>query len=240
MKFSVEVSGDLAGVYTLPKQITFAALRATNETAEHSQRETVLALKHDLVIRGNWINPKTRYGINVKFAKLTNLEAEVFTRADWLLEEEGYNSGVKTPDKGGAHLADPDVQNTRGGIRNKVKASQKARQLLQFASGRSSNLATRNLVGATGAFKIKSKSGAELILQRVGATKTGNIKRGKNGQPVRSRGKNGKVVLKYVLRKKVKVPQTRIIQKTVIVMTRRHFHEKYEVNIRKALRTARF
>lgn len=235
----IKMDGDIAAVITMPRQLRFAARQATIATAQHSQRETIDALEHDLIIRGNWLRPNTRYGINVTFKKSGDGEASVFTRADWLLEEEGHNRGIKEPDKGGRHLAQPDVENTRHGIRNKVKAAEKARRLLQFSAGKYSNLATRNLVGATGAFKVRTQSGREIILQRVAATKTGQVKRNKQGKPIRSRGKNGKVIFKYALRTRVRVPQRKIIQKTVIGMTKRHFGEYYEIHIRKAFKTAK-
>lgn len=239
MSFSIDTTGDIAGVVTLPKQMLFAATKAVNDTADDSRDNVVILLKRALHVRGNWIKPKTRYGINVTYAKKGTYESAVHTAADWLLEEEGFHGGVKTAELGHTNLANPSVENTRHGIENKVKASEKARRLLQFSQGKYSNLKTKNVIGRTGAFKIKNKQGVELILQRVGATASGEVKRGKKGQPLRTRGNNGKVVLKYVLKKSVKVPQLEVFQHGVIFTTREVFGKNYGKNLVIALKAAR-
>lgn len=235
---SATVTGDIAGIVTLPKQIVYAAFKTCNETAEESQTNVILLLNRGLHIRGNWIKPKTRFGINVTYAKKDKLVSEVYTRADWLLEEEGFHGGIKHGEQG-HRLSDPDVENTRHGIQNVVRKAEKARVLLANSAGKGISLKTGKIIGATGAFKIRGKSGKELILQRVGATKTGEIRRGKRGQPLRSRGKNGKVVLKYVLRQSVKVPTPEIFQHAVIFTTRERFSPILGKNLVKAIKSAR-
>lgn len=239
MSFSIDTTGDIAGVVTLPKQLLYAVLQTCNDTAEDSEANVILLLKSHLHIRGNWYMPKTRFGINVTYAKKDTLTSEVYTRADWLLEEEGFHGGVKVPTAGHTNLAEPDVENTRHGIENKIKVAEKARRLLQFSAGKYSSLRTKNIIGATGAFKVRSKSGAELILQRVGATSAGEVRRGKRGQPIRSKGENGKVVLKYIFKKEVKVPTTEIFQNAVIFTTREKFPVNLSKNLIKAIRSAR-
>lgn len=237
-RFETSVTGDIAGVISLPKQIQYAAFQTCNQVAEESQTNVILLLKHNLHIRGNWIKPKTRYGINVTYAKKDKLESEVYTRADWLLEEEGYHGGIKVGENG-HRLSDPDIQNTRHGIDNVVRASEKARVLLANSAGSGISQKTGRIIGATGAFKITSKSGKVLILQRVGADKSGNIRRGKRGQPLRNRSNNGKVVLKYVLLPTVKVPTPEIFQHAVIFTTRERFSPILGKNIEKAVKSAK-
>lgn len=237
--FSIDTTGDIIGVVTLPRQLLYAATKAVNDTADDSRDNVIILLKHNLHVRGNWIRPKTRYGINVTYAKKGTYESAVHTAADWLLEEEGFHGGIKKAELGHTNLANPSVENTRHGIENKVKAAEKARKLLQFAGGKYSNLKTRNVIGKTGAFKIRNKAGTELILQRVGATASGEVRRGKKGQPLRTRGANGKIVLKYVLKRSVKVPQEKIFQHGVIFTTREVFGKNYGKNLVIAIRNAK-
>lgn len=225
MSFSIETSGDLAGVITLPKQLTYAVTQTVNRTAEESQTNVILLLKSGLHVRGNWITPKTRFGINITYAKKGGNESEVYTRADWLLEEEGYDDGIKHATSGG-NLADPDVENTRFGIDNKVRADQKARRLLDNSAGSGFSGKTGKAIGATGAFKVKGKYGSDLIYQRVAGDVSGGVRRSvKTGRPLRSSvaAKNTKLVLKYVLKHTVKVPQLKIFQDAVIFTTRERF-----------------
>jgi hypothetical protein len=228
-KFEIDVSGDLAGVLTLPKQINFAASRSINDTLTRTQKAILAELPDDFIIRTGWATPGRRYGINVRFAKPSNLEGSVGTAADWLLEAEGFHGGVKTPDIGGKSLANPNIDHTRHGIRNIVARGEKARRLLDNAS-------------RTKAFKIKSKkTGAELIMQRIGLDESGNPLVNKRGQYLRGRGKKvkSKVVLKYVLIKTSKVPYHPVITRNGVVTFRLHFGSYWRQNFEKAIRTAR-
>lgn len=237
--FEIEVSGDIAGVTTLPRQISFAASRTINDLVDRGQKNAIKQLEEKLYIRGGWLTPGTRYGINATFAKVNKLEGSVHTAADWLLEEEGFNSGVKRPESG-SNLTEPDVENTRFGIRKKVRADQKAFRLL--AGGDFSNVGNRRLQkkapSARGAFKVRGKYGGELIYQRVSGSRSV-----RTGRPLRSRvdSRNTRLVLKYVFHKSVKVPTTRIFTKTVVnVMNIRHFGDRYNVNLLNALKTAKY
>lgn len=246
LRVSVEVTGDLAGVLSMQKQLNFAASRTINFLIESSQKAVIHDLKDDLYVRGTWITPRTRYGINATYSKPATLEGSVHTAADWLLEEEGYNAGVKHTDKGGTHLAEPDVANTRFGIRKKVRADQKAFRLL--AGGSFSTLQGKlrtKTPSSRGAFKVKGKyGGADLIYQRVAANSagTGVNRSTRTGRPLRSRvaSKNTRLVLKYTLRSTVRVPQTRIFTKAALkVMNIKFFADQFGKNTLKALRTAR-
>lgn len=240
-QFEVTVTGDVIGVVTLPKQITFAATKANNDTGQFARNEIERELDDELIIRGNWTKKNTRFGINVQNAKFASQfpETVIFTRADWLLEEEGFHGGVKVPETG-EHLADPDDANTRGDIRRKFPVPQKARRLLANSQGRISPK-TGKLIGSTGAFKIRSrKSGLEIVLQRVG-TRDGQIKLSKKGIPLRGRVSKGnsRLILKHVLKKRVKVPRTMIIQKTAANTYRVWYGAYFGRNISLAIRTAK-
>lgn len=239
--FDISVTGDVAGVVTMPKQIKFAAAKANNDTGKQSQEDSIVEFERELHIRRNWIKPKTRFGINITNAKFSAdvPETTIFTRADWLLEEEGFNRGVKTPDKGGEHLTVPDDQNIRGSIQNVVPSARKARKLLANADGRVSPK-TGRLIGKTGAFKLKAKDGREFIFQRVG-TRAGEIQRNKKGTPIRGRVRRGesKLVLLYVMEKSVKVDRLMILQKTVINTYKVHYGTYFGFNIAGALRGAK-
>jgi hypothetical protein len=237
----IDVTGDVKGVITMPRQLKFAASKSLNDTGKFATDEVRRELDDELIIRGNWTKAKTRFGINIENAKFSDPlpQATVFTRADWLLEEEGYKGGVKVPESG-EHLADPEDENTRGDIRRKFPVPQKAGRLLAGSLGRISPK-TGKLIGATGAFKVRSKkSGLEIILQRVG-TRDGEIRRSKKGIPLRGRvGKgNTKVILKHVLKKRVKVPRTMILQKTTINTYRVWYGTYYGRNLILAFNTAK-
>lgn len=233
------VSGDIAGVTTLPQQIEFAALRTTNDLLTQAQTEIVRGLKRGLHIRGNWTDPRTKFGVNVVFAKKGTLEGSVGTAADWLLEEEGYHDGVKTasgqPNKSGytpKGLAIPDIGNARPSLLAKMPAGQKAGKLLANAQ-------------RTKAFKITSaKTGKELILQRVGLDASGTALRGSRGQ-LRIGRKSERVggtdvVLKAVIEASVRVPQKKIfVKEGTQAMNVINYAAKLGINLLNALRTAK-
>ena len=240
--FEISVTGDLAGVITMPRQIKFAAAKSNNDTGKQSQSDTIAELERELHVRRPWDKPKTRYGINIIQAKFAAdvPETTIYTRADWLLEEEGYNHGIKTPDKANhTNLTVPDDPNVRGSIENVVPAAKKARRLLANSLGKVSPK-TGKLIGKTGAFIINAKDGRSFIFQRVG-TKAGEIQRSKKGVPLRGRvGKgNTRLVLLYTLRKSVRVPRTLIMQKTVTNTYKVHYGDYFSFNLRGALRGAR-
>jgi hypothetical protein len=235
---SVTISGDLAAVITLPKQIQYAALRTTNDLLDRAQTNIVGALKKGLHIRGNWTNPRTKYGINVRFAKKDNLEGAVGTQADWLLEEEGFHGGVKTAtgqsNKAGyipKGLSIPDIGNARPSLLAKMPAGQKAGKLLANAK-------------RSKAFIVRSKNGKRLVLQRVGQTSTGTLLRDSRGnlRIGRKSERTGgtKVVVKAVLQKAVKVPTPHIFVNTgVKTMNVNHYADRLQKNLVNALNTAR-
>lgn len=244
--FEITVTGDLKGVASMDRQIKFASAKAINDTGKFAQEETVRELDDEFILRGNWYKPKTRFGINFSNAKFTaNVpEGVLFTRADWLLESEGYNSGVKTPDDGGQHLADPEDPVTRGPITRKFPRSQKAGNLLLNAQAAFSSIQSRKRGSrAAGNFKIKSaKTGNELIYQRVRLNKQGQVRFNRQGRPIRGKvtGRGGtSLVLKHVLKKQVKVDRPMIIQKTGVNVFRVWYPEYFNRNLLLAFRTAK-
>jgi hypothetical protein len=76
------------------RQIPFAASQACNDTARDVQQWTInerLPEAFTLRSRGApWWRPGTRMGFNITFARKTNLQAIIGSRAEWLkLQEEG-------------------------------------------------------------------------------------------------------------------------------------------------------
>jgi hypothetical protein len=240
--FEISVTGDVAGVITLPKQIKFAGAKSLNDTGRQSTTDAGEEFKRELHIRRDWIRPKTRFGINIVQAKFAAPipEAVIFTRADWLLEEEGFNRGVKEPDKGGEHLAIPEDENIRGSITNVVPAARKARRLLAGSQGRVS-LKTGKLIGKTGAFILNAKDGRTFIFQRIGTDAQGEIKKNKKGVPLRGRVRRGasQLILLYTFKKHVTVPRLYILQKSVENTYKVHYADYFSINLSGALRGAK-
>jgi hypothetical protein len=206
MSIEVEVTGDIDRLLKLDKDITFAIASALTKVAKEAQAQVFVALQSEFHIRGKWYEQSNKFGIKVKPATKSDLEAAVYTAADWLVEAEGANDGIKRPH--GSHLAVPDVQNTRKGIGNKVGKREKARYLLENTQ-------------KTRAFKVKSKSGYTLILQRKG------------------KGKNSYTVTKYIFRDEVKVPhQSAVVEPTIKTVLER-FPAIFNIQLKTAIETSR-
>lgn len=194
------------------KQITFAAASTLTKVAGRSQDAADLALQEEFHIRSPWWKASNRYGIKIKRATKSDLESAVYTAADWLLEAEGFAAGVKVPERS-QHLAVPDVQETRHGISNVVKRTEKARYLLDHAA-------------QTRAFKVVTRSGYTLILQRKG---------GKGGRG----GKTSRIVTKYIFRNAVKVPHQSAVVAPTIRTVLTYVGEIFAGEIANAIRTAK-
>lgn len=79
---------------SLPKQISYGSSVGLNNLATHMRDSELQGAKNSLTLRGRWYEPRSRFGFNVQFAKKNDLNAAVYTRADWLiLHTEG---GIKT------------------------------------------------------------------------------------------------------------------------------------------------
>lgn len=92
-----------AFIRSVPKQVNYGAMIGVNKLAEHIRDAELQSAKSIFNLRGRWYEPRNRFGFNITYAKKTNINAEVFTRADWLyLHESG---GVKNPK--GSNIALP-------------------------------------------------------------------------------------------------------------------------------------
>jgi hypothetical protein len=111
-------------IRNLPKQIRYATAVALTRSAEHAQ-ESILSRTRDVfTIRKNWLTPGYMYGINRKTARADDLNAEVYTRAPWmLLQEEG---GIKLPKK--QYLAVPQ-EGVRRTKKDLIPSSEKPKAL---------------------------------------------------------------------------------------------------------------
>lgn len=105
----VEVTGDIAALKSLPRQLNYAAAVATTRAAKEGQAASISAIRGTFTTRSSWYQPSNQFGVKVKPATKDNLEAEVSTRAHWLaLHETG---GVKRPR--GKYLAIPTANARR-------------------------------------------------------------------------------------------------------------------------------
>ncbi len=99
----IEISGDIAALTSLPRQLNYAAAVTLTRVAKEGQSASIRAIKGTFTTRGDWYQPASIFGVRVRPATKDSLEAEVGTRAHWLaLHETG---GVKRPR--GQYLAIP-------------------------------------------------------------------------------------------------------------------------------------
>jgi len=209
----IKIDGDIGKLLKLDQDITFAAASSLTKVAGLSQDVSDLALQHEFHVRSGWWKHTSKYGIKIKKATKADLTSAVYTGADWLLEAEGHAAGVKVPDRHSGHLAIPDVKETRHGISKVVRKTEKARYLLAHPE-------------QTRAFKVTTKGGYTLILQRKGG-------RGGRG------GNTSKVVTKYIFADKVKVPhQSAIVEPTQRTVLR-YVGEIFNEELQHAISTSR-
>lgn len=88
---------------SLPKQLNYGSSVGLNNLATHMRDSELAGAKNALTLRGRWYEPRSRFGFNVQFAKKNDLNAAVFTKADWLVLHT--IGGGKTPS--GSNLAMP-------------------------------------------------------------------------------------------------------------------------------------
>lgn len=221
MSIRVTVSGPgVTLLKTLPKQLAFVASQTINSCAYEGQKEVTRSgggLDSNLIVRGPWWKPGTRYGINVRRSNKTNLESSIWTNADFLLETEGHAQGIRTPERGRRHLTVPVTQpggrieaRQGGSVRGKMRRSEKAKALLANPVSR--------------AFKVTTKSGHTLVLQRVGG-------RGGRG------GKTSKVKTLYIFKTQVKVPKTSGFVEPAVATITRVLPGVWDSHLRKAVAT---
>jgi hypothetical protein len=138
-----EVKGFLTGVQ---KQVAFAASRAINKTAIKVQEHEVnKELPGSLKLRTKWFQPRTKFGVNIRFSSKARLFATVGSQAPWLkLVEQG---GKKLPPNKAIPVPTSNIDTSR---RRKKREKPKA------------ILATRR------AFVATLKSGKSGIFVRLG------------------------------------------------------------------------
>jgi hypothetical protein len=84
------IRNNLPTVEQVMKSINFGTARGVTWTAKDAQTAIITSLGNHFTLRGNWMQPSNRFGIRIKPATKTDLKAEVYTAADWLLlHEEG-------------------------------------------------------------------------------------------------------------------------------------------------------
>lgn len=140
------LSDALKFVKNAQKQVAFAASKAINKTAiEVQNHEVQKELPGSLKIRSPWPKPRTKYGVNIRFASKARLFTSVGSQAPWLaLVERG---GTKLPPRKALPIPTDNIDTSR-----RRKRSEKPRQLLESHRG----------------FKVKLKNGKAGIFTRSG------------------------------------------------------------------------
>lgn len=106
---TVEVTGDVAALTSLPRQLNYAAAVTLTRVAKEGQAASLRAIRGAFTTRNDWYLPSNRFGVKVRPATKDDLETEVGTRAHWLaLHETG---GVRKPR--GRYLAIPTAETRR-------------------------------------------------------------------------------------------------------------------------------
>ena len=97
---------------SINRQVAFAASKALNATAIKVQdHEVKHELPDNLKLRGKWFTPRTKYGVNIKFARRDNLVAVVGSMANWLgLVDTG---GTKTPPRTALAIPTSNIDTSR-------------------------------------------------------------------------------------------------------------------------------
>ena len=150
----MEIKVDIQGLETtrkylsnLEKQIPFATALALTRTAKEVQREEIAHIRTAFTVRGSWLREGGRFGVGITPASKENLVAIVESRAPWLEDHE--EGAMRTPE--GAHFAVPqkDIRRTKTQV---IARSQRPKALKR-------------------AFKVETKRGIPLLLQRIGRGK---------------------------------------------------------------------
>lgn len=70
------------------KRIPNYLARGINEAAQAAQTKMIEETVGNLTVRGSWLRPGTRFGMNLSRATKNNLEARVSSQAPWLFQQE--------------------------------------------------------------------------------------------------------------------------------------------------------
>ena len=179
------------------RQLPFATALALTRTAKEVQREEVAHIRSAFTVRGSWLREGGKFGIGITPASKQELVAVVESRAPWL---EAHEEGTaRTP--AGSHFAIPqaDIRRTKTQV---IAKSHRPKALKR-------------------AFKIQTKKGIHLLLQRIG------------------RGKRSVLRVMYQLTGKAKIePRLRFIE-TGRAVVDRAWKQIFAEALDRAIRTAR-
>lgn len=109
------ISSTLKGIQ---KQINYGISVGLNNVAEQIRNSELKSAQNTFTLRGTWWKPRNRFGFNVLPAKKTNLKAEVYTRADWLVMHAF--GGIKIPKGSNIALPTEDVKRSKRDIITKA------------------------------------------------------------------------------------------------------------------------
>jgi len=92
MPITVEIKGLEKLIHSL-KSLGAARIpnhfaRALNDVAAEAQKAMIAETQATLTVRGAWFKTGTRFGYNRQAATKSTLEARVFTRAPWMVQQE--------------------------------------------------------------------------------------------------------------------------------------------------------
>ena len=121
----IEVTGDVAALVGLEKQIRFATAAALTATAKEGQEEAQRAIEDAFINRDNWYLPQSPVGVRVTPATPASLESEVHSGAAFL---EKHERGGRHTAEGGGQIAVP-TRELRPNPRASIPASMRPRNL---------------------------------------------------------------------------------------------------------------
>lgn len=208
-------------ILTLNRQLPYAAAVALTKTVDVGRNLAIDQLKRKFKLRGSWYKKERKFGIKIKTASRDNLEASVYTLADWLEahETEGGEEKQLSGKPGSAgfvpkHFAIPSDQSTQSGSLTHLPPK-------RTGTGAISRLVKPGrLIGKKrgGAFAIRVR-GFLLLLQRM--------------------KKGAEPVLRYALPKRVRIKENRTITPSVVTVVFNRYAQIFDEALEKALATAR-
>lgn len=102
---SVETSGNINALISLPKQLTFAAAKTLTQVAKLGQTEGIDEIKSELTVRSEWYLPSRKFGVRIRTATKQRLTSEIYSGADWLAKTAAGET--HTPTGGRQSIAVP-------------------------------------------------------------------------------------------------------------------------------------
>lgn len=151
MKLLIQMVTPPPSADAIMKQIKFGTAVGLTRTVQAAQTAVVDKLRDSFTLRNRWFEKGNRYGIKIKPAKVSAMEASVYTAADWLeIHEEG---GDKRPRNRFVAVPTENVRRSKKGI---IRRNQRP----------------RNLVNS---FLITTKTGNTILYQRKGTGKKSRL-----------------------------------------------------------------